>query len=614
MSSSSVTQPQSTMVVGFANSITEALEGTSWWTNNEGGVATSDFFITGVRIYGDRGIDCVRDGLVVTRLASLPGNETQTFQDRVKYARATSLSRRPVGVVMRYDHPDLVEIGVEMEGEEYVILGPFLITDYWIMWKDSKKYIMVKLEKIDRFNPSQGIATTDPNQGECETCKEALVVRYKNCPAICGYHLCKTTDNAPSRNLQPTHGYDEGYLAAREDMREVPESSLELLPDPPQQLTKEDIVAQFAACKDRKDRVNWKGWFCERCKRFNQRVFWNRLECRKCGHIFPYGMPDFSLEELGSEEWEHFTEDLLVPGLSKADHVKHFVMKDEHCHPGYVTHMFMLDDVNEVWLLIPKDLVINCPDGSRNRFGKLWAGMQDGTIPVKRCPAGSGKVVRQLTRFMAHNYGEPYNAKMTTNTTDFDDASAVIRDVKDEMVSAISEIVRETPVFTEVLAIANYPNMSMGWHKDGENGVGPIVASTSYGGKATMSFAMDKFHMVGKSRNVYLYDTILPGCLEEEKKRALMKKREDGVYDEEKYREKFRELVDTIKAPSGKTEILTIPLPGTGAIMIQRGATLNQRFEHRVDNEGIARMVLTGRFIEHEEHQKKGKKRKRSEE
>ena len=202
----------------------------------------------------------------------------------------------------------------------------------------------------------------------------------------------------------------------------------------------------------------------------------------------------------------------------------------------------------------------------------------------------------------------------TTDTTVFDDAPAVIRDVKDEMVSAISEIVGETPVFNELLAIENYPNMSMGWHQDGENGVGPVVASTSYGGKATMSFAMDSFHMVGKSRKVYLYDTILPGCLEEEKKRALMKKREDGVYDEEKYREEFRKLVDTIEAPSKKTAILKIPLPGTGAIMIQRGATLNQRFEHRVDNEGIARMVLTGRFIEHDVHQRRAKRPKRSEE
>ncbi|KAK8112787.1 hypothetical protein PG984_013313 [Apiospora sp. TS-2023a] len=611
---STVNQAQSPVVVGFANSITETLEGTSWWTNNEGGLATKDTFITGIRLYGDQeGIDYVREGLVVTRLASLESNTAETFRSRVKMARATALQRRPVGVVMRHDHPDLEEMGIDMEGEEFAILGQFLITDFWMMWKGNVKFIMVKLEKFDPLSPSKGNAISVPSQGDCGTCKEALVARYKNLPAGCGYYRCSTTNTKSEHNSQPADGYDEVYLATREDLTQVPKSSLQLLPDPPRQLSKEDIAAQFEASETRSDRINWEGWFCERCKRFNQRVFWNRFECRKCGYIFPYGMPDYSFEELSSEKWRGLTEGSSVPGLWYAEHIKPFILDAEHSHPGYVTHKFELDGDNEVWLLLPKDFLIDLPGGSKDRFGKLWAGMQDGTIPVKRCPANAGKVPGQLTKFMAHNYGEPYNAKMETETTPLDDAPAVIRDVKDEMVSVISEIVGEVPVFNEMLAIANYPNMSMGWHKDGENGVGFIVASTSYGGQAIMSFAMDKAHMVGKVRKVYLYDTILPGCLEEEKKRDLLKKKEDGVYDEEEYREKFRELVDNIEPPKDKETILKIPLPGTGAIMIQRGASLNKRFVHMVENDGIARMVFTCRSIEHDEHQRPAKRAKTSE-
>lgn len=162
--SSAETQARSSVVVGFANSITGTLESTSWWTNNEGGITTSGLLITGIRIYGDRGIDCVRDGLVVTRLASLEDNTAKTFEHRVRLARATAGQRSPIGVVIRHDHPDIAKMGIEMEGEEYAILGQFLITDFWIMWKNDVKYIMVKLEKIDRSNPSRGHNTTDVSQ------------------------------------------------------------------------------------------------------------------------------------------------------------------------------------------------------------------------------------------------------------------------------------------------------------------------------------------------------------------------------------------------------------------------------------------------------------------
>ncbi|KAK8086438.1 hypothetical protein PG994_001412 [Apiospora phragmitis] len=70
--------------------------------------------------------------------------------------------------------------------------------------------------------------------------------------------------------------------------------------------------------------------------------------------------------------------------------------------------------------------------------------------------------------------------------------------------------------------MGNYPNMKMGWHSDGEKGVGPIVASASYGGNATMQFSMKNGYLVGHGGqgNAWEFDTILPGCMEEDKKRA----------------------------------------------------------------------------------------------
>ncbi|KAK7964135.1 hypothetical protein PG988_011109 [Apiospora saccharicola] len=415
-------QAQGPLVVGFANSITETLEGTSWWTNNEGGVATKDTFITGIRLYGDQeGIDYVREGLVITRLASLESNTAETFKSRVDMARATALQRRPVGVTVRPDHPDLEEMGIDMEGEEFAILDQFLITDFWMMWKS---------------NQSNAIS----------------------------------------------------------------------------------VPSQF-------------------------------------------------------------------------------------------------DPENRVCLVIPKDPAIVSPVGSKAKFSKLWAGVQDGSIPLKRCPV-TEKIFGQLTRFLATNYGVDYNAKMRTQTTPFSEAPEIIRELRDDLTSLVADITGEKPEFNEGLAIGNYPDMSMGWHSDGERGVGPIVASFSYGGTALMKFDIKNKFKFGRGGpgNAYEYETILPGCVDEHPKRVLQRKRDSGRITEEKYREEFRTIVNSAKKTPEPKPILEMPLPGTGAVMIQVGPSLNTRYNHMVEHQGIARLVFTCRSIQHEEkkHDERPAKRQKT--
>ncbi|KAK8062438.1 hypothetical protein PG997_014535 [Apiospora hydei] len=190
---------------------------------------------------------------------------------------------------------------------------------------------------------------------------------------------------------------------------------------------------------------------------------------------------------------------------------------------------------------------------------------------------------------------------MKTQTTPLDDAPEVLRTVKGILIETVSQVLGRTPQFNEMLCIGNYPNMSMGWHQDGERGVGPVVSSMSFGGEAVMKFCMHKKYLVGRGGKGggYAYDTILPGCLEEEAKRALMAKLVSGEYNEKQYREQFKALMNSIKVPSNtKKPILEFPLPGTGALMIQFGPSLNKRYEHMVENKGIARLVLTCRTLE----------------
>lgn len=172
------------------------------------------------------------------------------------------------------------------------------------------------------------------------------------------------------------------------------------------------------------------------------------------------------------------------------------MIPESNCYPNWVTHIFRIDPDNSVYLVIPKEDSIDSPVGYKAKFAKLWAGAQDGSIPLKRCPV-TKLIQGQLTRFLATNYGVEYVAKMKTDTTTFSEAPEVIRELRDDLASLVADITSEKPEFNEGLAIGNYPDMKMNWHSDGEKGLGPVVASFSYGGDALMKFAMHNKYLFG---------------------------------------------------------------------------------------------------------------------
>ncbi|KAK6836620.1 hypothetical protein PG987_007115 [Apiospora arundinis] len=602
----------STAVSGFASSISEVLEGTEWWISNEGGVMSKDGWITGIRTDGQGHGEYLDGKTVITRLASGNFNKPDTFNRRAAMAKKTSLARRPVGVVVGNKHPGLQTLGVDMKDEKWAILEFFLITDLWIKVemkeqngnKEAIKHIMVKLERFDipSTPTGDGASAFDqpirlPTAGEsCNDCEGLLVLRYKDCPAICGSPECDTTKESSDSNTIPTGDYDEKYVSTPAEVGQIPPNSIALLPKEPQPMSKEQVIDCFSNSTKSTDRINWEGWFCRICLRFNLRIYWNRLECRNCAAHYPYGMPNFRLDELVSPQWRNITTETALPGLVCKSHIVHTV---DESHPRFVLHTFRLDDENMVVLGVPKETAIAGPDGFESLFGNLWSGVQDGSIPLRRCPAGSYKDSGQMTRFFATNYGEAYNAKMKTEDTSFAAAPEMIRTIKEILTTTVTEVLSNVPQFNEMLCIGNYPNMAMNWHQDGENGVGPVVASLSFGGEATMEFAMDPKHLVGRGGkgSGWKYDPILPGCIKEDEKQVLAAKRDAGNITQKEYEQQFRDLVGTIKAPSEKRSILKFPLPGTGALMIQVGATLNQRFYHRVEHKGIARLVTTCRSI-----------------
>lgn len=76
----------------------------------------------------------------------------------------------------------------------------------------------------------------------------------------------------------------------------------------------------------------------------------------------------------------------------------------------------------------------------------------------------------------------------------------------------------------------------------------------------------------GGKQNSYTVD-IFPGCMKQSEKRALIEHRDAGELSPEELDQAFHQVVDTCKGEP--KPFLELPLPGSGAIIVQHSHTLN---------------------------------------
>lgn len=93
--------------------------------------------------------------------------------------------------------------------------------------------------------------------------------------------------------------------------------------------------------------------------------------------------------------------------------------------------------------------------------------------------------------------------------------------------------------FNEALLLAYLPDMSIGWHNDGEADLGDVICSHSFGANCVMKFAMQggnwSGHKPTTTKEIVLTpdDPHLHGCLKMEERRALLEKHQNGELTKE---------------------------------------------------------------------------------
>ncbi|KAI9804405.1 MAG: hypothetical protein M1825_001304 [Sarcosagium campestre] len=243
----------------------------------------------------------------------------------------------------------------------------------------------------------------------------------------------------------------------------------------------------------------------------------------------------------------------------------------------------------------------------------LFSWLQTADIGLKRFSMKTSKVTNTHTNHFAVNYGMPYKYVVDVDSKGFDEAPRPIIRALRRMTWAGQESILDGSFqkFNELLAVGYFEEQKMGFHDDGEDTLGPTIATLSLGAPATMLLRMKKRpHSGGTGKIWELSRKPLPGCLEYEKRLALYEqsptissadvtKREDDLQAELTKNPRF------LRCPPN---VLSLRIKH-GDIVIMHGADLQKSYEHSVIPDGH-RFALTCRYVDPslvaEHHRAKG--------
>ncbi|KAF2440167.1 hypothetical protein P171DRAFT_369132 [Karstenula rhodostoma CBS 690.94] len=273
--------------------------------------------------------------------------------------------------------------------------------------------------------------------------------------------------------------------------------------------------------------------------------------------------------------------------------------------PGcYVAHKIANETINKA------------PGGPNDIFKQLQL-VDIGLRRRKITPEGQKDAM--YIRHMNQNFGMRYNFTGTgiDNSRSFEEAEApAIRDVRTRLNWSAMQIIARNddktiqevaaawkPVeFNEELVLSYFEDQGIGFHDDGETGVGPVIGTLSVGDTGKMQIRMKATRYFGVSKTG-LYDheyPPIPGCLHYEERLS----RHDQILRDapEKNKQKYwKQVAQDLKLKRGgnkKPPVLLEMTLGMGDEAFMVGHPIQAYYEHSVTHKGRMRFALTCRYID----------------
>ncbi|KAM0333566.1 hypothetical protein ACHAQA_002231 [Verticillium albo-atrum] len=391
----------------------------------------------------------------------------------------------------------------------------------------------------------------------CIACKRPSKTIFKQ-GWTCGYRECENAFKFPTGTDVRYLAYTENFINQRTAFHVSPIDIVPGLPDP-----------NYGSGTEKQARV---GMVCPHCGGCSRRIHWNSwsYENPDCNFVLPAVPRPYTVENIYRERRLLSKHKKRLRTLTDVS-----VQKSNTTDWCHKVDTFFLPDLDNPGKCCGTVTVYR-PTGptgqpllSGEHFANtLWTEMQTAIangLEFKRNPvkcAGTSSEI--LTRNFQRNFGAPYKFVVNVMSTPFGNAPPFILQclrrlgwaAKDAVTRGITEIPKQSLVksplmsddftlFNELLAIGYMEDDAISYHDDGEDTLGPTIATLSLGSSSNMHFARKKKY--SRSGTVYF-------------------------------------------------EVLNLHLQH-GDMVVMHGAQIQQQYDHRVEPHGVRRFALTCRTI-----------------
>ncbi|KXL45473.1 hypothetical protein M433DRAFT_28463, partial [Acidomyces richmondensis BFW] len=207
------------------------------------------------------------------------------------------------------------------------------------------------------------------------------------------------------------------------------------------------------------------------------------------------------------------------------------------------------------------------------------------------------------------NYGMPYKFVSSVASLPFEEAPWPVTECRSRLNWAARTFLDDRTLdadFNEALILAYMEGQKMEYHDDGEEGLGPRIATLSLGGKAKMHVRMKMKHYTGCSKSgIFTPERPVPGGiggkdmdkrrLAEWEKLQTLKEVDRAAY-QARLKEIPRELGLFEKRMKKADDLVTVSL-SHGDIILMEGYDIQKYLEHKVVAKGYLRFALTCRTV-----------------
>lgn len=587
-----------------AKNRSDLAETIEWFRKHQGGVAYKDNLILGLLLLNDDygGLGFFQDRVLITRLVRQTDAKASQYSMMAKMAKKTLEEKAMIGLVISRDFQKLP---TTFEGEEqFGVSGFWHLTRVFVVKSqgstpserhtDLMACLVYSGPKKDiwwtsKTDDAAEFPLTVLGDGEtlddrfesrtCPTCNQSSIAIFEE-GWVCTNFDCSGLSKDASGALLQKPTYLKDFLEPLVSRQHLGRKPPRLLPDRSHQVQLTGDKAQNLIIL----RDHWRGWVCPDCHTMNRRKEYHRLVCA-CGHSTTSSPPHVRLDQVADDRFLTLAAKDAPPHQSINDTAVKVVHRE--FTKEFAIYTWELGPQARVMVLYPRLVTNALPHGNNDVFKKLQEKARTGAIPLARAGFSDDTSGRGfITRHFCANFGRQYNPSMKLTTVPFGRADALIIDLVQRAQAIVLERLGIAVEFNEALCLAYLPDMSIGWHNDGEVGLGDVIVSHSFGSNCEMKFAMKGMYWTGQKHNsgsklvVTPDDPNLPGCLKGEERRALRAKLERGELTAEAYEAQLKEVVrgNKVSRDNVSPVLLRLVIPH-GGYMIMHGENMQKYYQ-----------------------------------